>query len=171
MRQANEAVKRKACAVHRNTVEMHWTVQDLYMRITSKRRWYLEPYPVSKRREGNRVQIIIKRGRRISLLFYFAHNCAHLRTFAHYLPPLPAHKAIWCNRKVHPFYTGCGIQPCCFAERRPWQAGICLQSPVIRFHGVFILRCKCAKKMEWLIRWINATGLAGVVCHKLHSNL
>ena len=84
MRQGNEAVKRKACAVHRNTVEMHWTVQDLYMRITSKRRWYLEPYPVSKRREGNRVQIIIKRGRRISLLFYFAHNCAHLRTISHH---------------------------------------------------------------------------------------
>ena len=31
--------------------------------------------------------------------------CSWLRTFAHYFPPLPAHKAIWCNRKVHRFYT------------------------------------------------------------------
>lgn len=30
------------------------------------------------------MQIIIKRGRRISLLFYFAHNCAHLRTISHH---------------------------------------------------------------------------------------
>lgn len=54
------------------------------MRTTSKRRWHLEPYTVQERREGNRVQIIIKRGGRISLLFYFAHNCAHLRTISHH---------------------------------------------------------------------------------------
>ena len=30
------------------------------------------------------MQIIIKRGGRISLLFYFAHNCAHLRTISHH---------------------------------------------------------------------------------------
>ena len=31
------------------------------------------------------MQIVIpKRGRRISLLFYFAHNCAHLRTISHH---------------------------------------------------------------------------------------
>ena len=31
------------------------------------------------------MQIVIKRGGRISLLFYFAHNCAHLRTISHHL--------------------------------------------------------------------------------------
>lgn len=30
------------------------------------------------------MQSIINRGRRISLLFYFAHNCAHLRTISHH---------------------------------------------------------------------------------------
>lgn len=84
MRQANEAVKRKACAVHRQAVEMHRTVQNLCMRTTSKRRWHLESYTVQERWEGCRVQIIIKRGGRISLLFYFAHNCAHLRTISHH---------------------------------------------------------------------------------------
>ena len=37
MRQGNEAVKRKACAVHRQAVEMQQTVQDLHMRITQER--------------------------------------------------------------------------------------------------------------------------------------
>lgn len=84
MRQGNEAVKRKTCAVHRQAVAVHRTVQDLCMRASSKRRWHLESYTVQERREGNRVQIIIKMGGRISLLFYFAHNCAHLRTISHH---------------------------------------------------------------------------------------
>ena len=37
MRQGNEAVKRKACAVHRQAVEVYRGVQDLHMRITQKR--------------------------------------------------------------------------------------------------------------------------------------
>ena len=59
MRQGNEAVKRKACAVHRQAVAVYRTVQDPHLRASSKRRRHLESYTVQERWEGCGVQIVI----------------------------------------------------------------------------------------------------------------